>query len=74
MFHFEIQHFLILTFKIPIIKNAGNPYNKRFPDKKLTPFGLGGSNGVRLIMLKVDQRVRILDLFFFFLKFSFFIL
>jgi hypothetical protein len=49
MFHFEIQHFLILTFKIPIIKNAGNPYNKRFPDKKLTPFGLGGSNGVRLI-------------------------
>ncbi len=31
------------------------PYNKGFPDKKLTPFGLGGSNGVRLITDKIDE-------------------
>ena len=26
------------------------PYNKEFPDKKLTPFGLEGSYGVKLII------------------------
>lgn len=31
------------------------PYNKAFPDKIVTPFGLGGSNGVRLINDKIDD-------------------
>ncbi len=32
-------------------------YNKAFPDKIVTPFGLGGSNGVRLIIDKIDDMV-----------------
>lgn len=33
------------------------PYNKEFPDKKITPFGLEGSDGVRLITDKIDDMV-----------------
>lgn len=30
-------------------------YNKAFPDKIVTPFGLGGSNGVRLIIIEISE-------------------
>ncbi len=54
-FYFEIQPFFILALKIPIIKMPEMPYNKGFPDKKLTPLGLGGSNGVTHITDKIDD-------------------
>lgn len=31
------------------------PYDKEFPDKKITPFGLEGSDDVRLITDKIDD-------------------
>ena len=33
------------------------PYNKSFPDKKLTPFELEGSDGVRLIMMSCYYKI-----------------
>ena len=33
------------------------PYNKGFPDKKLTPLGLGASNSVTHITDKIDYMV-----------------
>lgn len=34
------------------------PYNKGFPDKKLTPFGHMGSDGVRIICRALYKTVK----------------
>lgn len=34
------------------------PYNKEFPVKKITPFRLEGSDGVRLINYKIDKWIK----------------